>query len=75
MELLANRLTSMDQYHATIYATLVEQWTQYYISNPEQVFIDVQRNQFQQAAEMSQSAFNIRQSSSLQVPLETQHIV
>jgi hypothetical protein len=74
MELLANRLTSMDQYHATVYATLVEQWTQYYISNPDKVWSHLQMNQYQQAAEMNKSAINILQSN-LQVPLETQHII
>jgi hypothetical protein len=74
MELLANRLTSMDQYHATVYATLVEQWTQYYISNPDKVWGHLQMNQYQQAVEMNKSAINILQSS-LQVPLETQHII
>jgi len=53
---------------------LVEQWTHYYTNNPQQAFNHLQMNQFQWSAQMNQSAINILQSS-LQVPLETQHII
>merc|ERR1712038_1247134 len=56
MELLANRMTSMDEYSAALYATLVEQWTQYYANHPHEIFKHLQRNQFEQEALMNQSA-------------------
>jgi hypothetical protein len=74
MELLANRLTSTDQYNATIYATLVDQWMHYYANNPDQVINHLQMNQFQQEVMMNQSAVNI-QRQTIQVPLEMQNIV
>jgi len=72
MELLANRLTSMDEYNATLYATLVEQWTQYYANHPHEIFNHFQRNQFEQEAMMNQSAGDILRQ---QIPLGTQHII
>jgi hypothetical protein len=72
MELLANRLTSMDEYNANIYAALVDQWTQYYTNHPHEIWNDLQRNQFQQEVMMNQSAINIQRQ---QVPLETQQLI
>merc|ERR1739848_319110 len=72
MELLANRLTSTDEYNAALYATLVEQWTQYYTNHPHEIFHHLQRNQFEQEAMMNQSAGDLLRQ---QIPLGTQHII
>jgi hypothetical protein len=72
MEILANRLTSMDEYNAALYATLVQQWTQYYANHPHEILHHLQRSQFEQEAIMNQSAGDILRQQTL---LGTQHII
>ena len=71
MEMLSQRLTSMDEYSAMIYAALVEQWTQFYATNPHEIANHFQRNQQEQENIMNQVAFDIQR----QIPLSEQHII
>lgn len=71
MEMLSQRLTSMDEYSAMIYAALVEQWTQFYATNPHEIANHFQRSQQEQENIMNQVAFDIQR----QIPLSEQHII
>jgi hypothetical protein len=72
MELLANRLTATDVYTSKQYSTLVEHWMLYYANHPHQIWIDLQKSQYEQEATMIQSAIAIQNQ---QVPPETQQII
>jgi len=52
-------------------ATLVEQWTQFYATNPHEIGNHIQRSQSEQEQFMVQAAMAIRQ----QVPLAEQQII
>jgi len=71
MEMLSQRLTSMDEYSAMIYAALVEQWTQFYATNPHEIANHIQRSQQEQETIMNQVVFDIQR----QIPLSEQHII
>jgi hypothetical protein len=71
MEMLSQRLTSMDEYSAMIYAALVEQWTQFYATNPHEIANHIQRSQQEQESIMNQVAFDIQR----QIPLSEQNII
>jgi len=71
MEMLSQRLTSMDEYSAMIYAALVEQWTQFYATNPHEIANHIQRSQQEQENIMNQVAFDIQR----QIPLSEQNII
>lgn len=71
MEMLSQQLTSMDEYNMMIYATLVEQWTQFYATNPHEIGNHIQRSQSEQEQFMVQAAMAITR----QVPLAEQQII
>jgi hypothetical protein len=71
MEMLSQQLTSMDEYNMMIYATLVEQWTQFYATNPHEIGNHIQRSQIEQEQFMMQAAMAITR----QVPLAEQQII
>jgi len=66
MEMLSNQLTSMDEYNAMIYATLVEQWTQFYAQNPHEIANHIQRSQNEQEHIMMQAAFDIVRQTAIE---------
>lgn len=61
----------MDEYSAMIYAALVEQWTQFYATNPHEIANHIQRSQQEQENIMNQVAFDIQR----QIPLSEQNII
>jgi len=71
IEMLAQRLRSMDDYSAMIYAALVEQWTQFYATNPHEIANHIQRSQQEQENIMNEAAFELQR----QIPLNAQHII
>jgi hypothetical protein len=71
MEMLSQQLTSMDEYNAMIYATLVEQWTQFYATNPHEIANHLHLSQNEQERIMVQAAFEIQR----QVPLVEQQLI
>lgn len=67
MEMLANQLTSMDEYHSVLYATLVQQWTQYYLINPQEISNHFSRSQSEQEQIMAKNALEMTSRSPVSI--------
>jgi hypothetical protein len=71
MEMLSRQLTSMDEYSAMLYSTLVEQWTQFYAANPHEIVNHWQRSQSEQEQFMAKATYDIQ----CQTPLVEQQLI